>query len=233
MSKHGTASEVRPGLGEFLATGTKALYFASRELGQTDLDRWARNSEGFQQALLSVLQEQPISEPEPAEIKLTAAPRPLQPWGTVTLVSETATEMVFRGKIRRGRTPQQVLDATKRAQYKDATVVATMPLITSTGEEETFEYVFFKPGRQTSDAAVETERTMRELIRDLEVQALINALIPAFADQHPNGDSWQDADGNWCFADFSRVGHERYVSVDRGSSGWSSDFWFGGRKVSK
>ncbi|OGE82017.1 MAG: hypothetical protein A3B10_04050 [Candidatus Doudnabacteria bacterium RIFCSPLOWO2_01_FULL_44_21] len=169
-----------------------------------------------------------------APVQPLQTPEPLASFFSATKVSETATEMVFHVKIKRGnRTPQQLLDLTGRRPYTNPDVVETMPLVVGNGQEEDFEYVFFKPGRQTSDAAVETERTMRELIRDLEVQALINALIPAFADQHPNGDSWQDAEGNWCFASFRRADHERCVHVDRCSVGWSSSVWFGGRKVSK
>ncbi|HEX9503483.1 MAG TPA: hypothetical protein VF974_04155, partial [Patescibacteria group bacterium] len=118
--------------------------------------------------------------------------------------------------------------------YTNSDVVSTMPLIGGDAEEwEGFDFEMFKVGRQISDAQVEKERTKRLLTRDLEVQVLINALHPEFADQHPNGDSWQDADSNWCFAYFCRRGVERCVDVYRDAYVWDDDYWFGGRKVSK
>lgn len=163
-------------------------------------------------------------EPEPKPLPLKVAE-----FFSATKTGETADTVTFRVKIKRGaRTPQQLLDATKRAEYKTDLVVSTMPLITGEGEEE-FDYVFFKPGKQTSDAAVEKERTKRHLTRDLEVHILIQAAFPEFADGRPNGDSWQDADGSWCFANFNRNDAKRYVNVNRNANDWNEHNWFGGR----
>src|SRR5258708_12741851 len=123
---------------------------------------------------------------------------------------------------------------TGRRLYTNSDVVSTMPLIGGDAEEwEGFDFEMFKVGRQISDAQVEKGRTKGLLARDLEGQVLINALHPEFADQHPNGDSWQDADSNWCFASFYRDGDGRYVRVLRSAYVWSGSGWFGGRKVSK
>lgn len=161
----------------------------------------------------------------------TIVPPAPQPWGSVELVSETENSVIFRGTIRRGRTPQQIVADLGRIPSTNSGVVATMPLIAGNGQDEPFVYEMFKPGRQTSDANVEVERRQRGLTRDLEVQALINALLPEFAGQHPNGDSWQDGNKKWCFANFFvRGGVGRHVGVDRGVSVWSDVLWFGGRK---
>lgn len=129
--------------------------------------------------------------------------------------------------VKRGRTGQQVLDATKRKQYTNAASVASMPLIPDGPAKG--EFVWFKPGRRLSDAEVEQERAKRGLVQDLEMQAQYNADHPEFADTHRNGDSWQDADGNWHFADFYDWVDERSVHVFQGDHDWDDDMWFGGR----
>jgi hypothetical protein len=143
--------------------------------------------------------------------------------------------VILHVRIKRGkRTPQQLLDLTGRQPSTNSEVVSTMSLIEREAEDwEEFDFEMFKVGKQISDAQVVKERTKRSSTRDLEVQMLINAAFPEFADQHPNGDSWQDADGNWCFAYFYRSGDGRCVSVDRSSDGWFDNYWFGGRKAAK
>jgi hypothetical protein len=135
--------------------------------------------------------------------------------------------ITIRVKVKRGQTGQQVFASTERAQYVNKKVANGAPLIPE-GEEEV-DFVFFKPGRRMSDAEVETERAKRGLVRDLEAQAAANSGDNLkFADEHPNGDSWKDADGNWCFAYFIRDGDERYVFVHQSVDGWVGGGWFGG-----
>jgi hypothetical protein len=143
------------------------------------------------------------------------------------LLTNTITVTV---KVKRGQTPQQVLDGTGREQYTNDTVVASMPLQDGEGEEEV-EFVFFKVGRSLPDSEVEAERKKRGLVQDLAAQAQYNADNPDFATDHPNGDSWKDGNGKWCYAFFDRWRDGRKVSVVFSDYGWNGLCWFGGRKV--
>ena len=138
-------------------------------------------------------------------------------------------------EVKRGLTPQQVLDNTGRKQYTNSSAVASMPLIPGDdeipeGNEAEGTFVWFKPRRGITDAEVEQERAKLGLVRDLEMQAKYNADHPEFADTHPNGDSWKGADGKWYFARFDRWLDERTVFVYRGGFDWFVDAWFGGRR---
>ena len=143
------------------------------------------------------------------------------------LLTNTITVKV---KVKRGQTPQQVLDGTGREQYTNDTVVKTMPIEGGDGEEEV-EFVFFKVGRSLPDSEVEVERKKRGLVQDLAAQAQYNADNPDFATDHPNGDSWKNSNGKWCFAYFYRWYDEREVNVHFSDDDWHVFFWFGGRKV--
>lgn len=143
------------------------------------------------------------------------------------LLTNTITVTV---KVKRGQTPQQVLDGTGREQYTNKAVVETMPLEAGDGEEEV-EFVFFKVGRSLPDSEVEAERKKRGLVQDLAAQAQYNADNPDFATDHPNGDSWKDANGKWSYAYFDRWLGEREVDVYFSDDDWDGLYWFGGRKV--
>ncbi len=143
------------------------------------------------------------------------------------LLTNTITVKV---KVKRGQTPQQVLDGTGREQYTNKAVVETMPIEGGDGEEEV-EFVFFKVGRSLPDSEVEAERKKRGLVQDLAAQAQYNADNPDFATDHPNGDSWKNSNGKWCYAYFRRWDGGRRVRVDFGVDDWFGGCWFGGRKV--
>lgn len=134
--------------------------------------------------------------------------------------------IVRRVSVNRNLTPQQVLDATKRKQYVNSDVVASM----SKGEGDEVDVYFFKLNRFVSDDDLEKEYALRGLKpADLYSQSAVNEADPVFADKHPNGTHWKDAKGKWCFAAFSRrSGGERYVDVYRGGRGWGDDCWFAG-----
>ena len=139
---------------------------------------------------------------------------------------EAITSMIVRTvTVIRTRTPQEVLDATGRHQYTDATVVAAMPQGTG-GEVQVH---FFKLGRYVSDDELEKEYTLRGLVpSDPYSLAAVNEADPAFADEHSNGTHWKDKDGKWCFAAFCRWPGEHHVHVDRHADGWYAYWWFGG-----
>ena len=155
----------------------------------------------------------------------------------VTAVVEAAVEQAIAeasntivcivSKLDRNRTPQQVLDATGRRQYTDDSVVATMPS-GGKGVEENVTVEFFKLGKYVSDDELAKAYEERGLTPDPYAQAAVNEADSAFADEHPNGTHWKDADGKWCFATFRRRDGERYVSVNRRGHGWDGHWWFGG-----
>ena len=139
---------------------------------------------------------------------------------------EAFSNMIVRHvRVDRSRPPQQVLDATDRRQYTDSSVVKNMPK--GTGEET--DVCFFKLSRSISDADLEKEYALRGLIpADPYSQAQVNIDDPSFADEHPNGTHWQDANGNWCFAAFVRWDDERAVNVRRCDDDWLDRWWFAG-----
>jgi hypothetical protein len=140
---------------------------------------------------------------------------------------ENRTSMIVRKvTVNRDQNPQQMLDATKRAQYTDKSVVNGMPT-GGTGTEEVM-VEFFTLGRYVSDEELEREYAERGLTPDPYAQGQVNADDPVFADDHPNGTHWQNADGKWCFATFDRGVDERCVGVDRRGIDWGDFWWFGG-----
>jgi hypothetical protein len=140
----------------------------------------------------------------------------------VDAISDLISRLV---SVKRNRTPQQALDATKRVQYTTASVVNSMPK----GEGDKVEVVFFKVGHYVSDTDLEKEYELRGLKpADPYSLAAANEADPTFADEHPNGTHWKDADGKWCFAAFRRWVGERSVGVGRRVSDWSDDWWFAG-----
>lgn len=123
------------------------------------------------------------------------------------------------------RTPQQALEATRHTQYVDKGVVAAMPR--GRDEEELF---FFNLGHDTSDDDLEKQFDLRGLKPASPYSvAKVNEDDPAFADTHPNGTHWKDAQGRWCFATFFREVGERGVGVHRrGDYDWDDSWWFAG-----
>ena len=124
----------------------------------------------------------------------------------------------------RTRTPEEAINATGRAQYVGKKGVANMP----TEGPEKGEMTFFKLGRGISDAALAKEYEARGLEPDPYAQAAVNEADPAFADEHPNGTHWKQADGGYNFLMFYRWNDERVVGCDRRGGDWLDDWWFGG-----
>ncbi len=130
-------------------------------------------------------------------------------------------------RVDRTRNPQQVLDATGRIQYTDKIVVATMPS-GGQGVQENVTVEFFNLGKNVSDDELAKAYEERGLVPDPYAQAAVNEADPAFADEHPNGTHWKDADGKWCYAAFDRSVSERFVFVHRSGSDWAVVWCFGG-----
>ena len=154
---------------------------------------------------------------------------------TSTPSTETKTEVTEKrivvavtvNRVDRTRTPQQVLDATKRRQYTNSDVVATMPS-GGTGISENVTIEFFKLGKYASDDEVAKALEERGLVPDPYAQAAVNEAYPSLADEYPNGTHWKDKDGNWCCAAFYRDGGGRIVYVSRNDDDWDDIWWFGG-----
>lgn len=132
--------------------------------------------------------------------------------------------IVRRVKVDRKLTPQRLLDATGRKQYTDRSAVKSMPR----GKGEETDVYFFKLGRYVFASELDKEYVFRGLASaDPYSQSRVNTDDPSFADTHPNGTSWKDANGRWCSAVFDRWGGERSVRVRRGD-GWDVYWWFAG-----
>ncbi len=147
-------------------------------------------------------------------------------------VEAVSSMIVRRVRVDRTRSPEQVLDATGRAQYTDSQVVKSMPR--GTGEETDIR--FFKPEPEEydhdgwmSDEAFEAALARRNFIAaDPESLAKVNEDDPAFADTHPNCTHWKGADGKWHFATFHRWLDKRYVDVYRHDHAWHGPWWLAG-----
>ncbi len=127
--------------------------------------------------------------------------------------------------VSRTRTPMEAIDATGRNKYLTNDAIKTMPR----GEGDEAYVIFFKLGREVSDADLDKEYELRDLKpADPYTLAAVNEADPAFADEHPNGTHWQDVHGNWCYAAFGRWRDERHVGVYRIDDGWGDHWWFAG-----
>lgn len=135
-----------------------------------------------------------------------------------------------RVMVNRMRTPQAALDATRRLQYTNQSVVDAMPR----GEGDEAEVIFFKLDASRykngiiSPAEVAKQYEIRGFKPDPYATAAVNEADPEFATEHPNAVQWQDADGDWCFATFSWWLGVRRVHVHRLRSVWFAYWEFSG-----
>lgn len=123
---------------------------------------------------------------------------------------------------------QALLDKTKRTQYVDKDVVASVEPC------EPQEIEFFTLGKYISDNELEVEVSKLgfELAHPYAL-ALYAKEHPEFADEKSTGTHWQNAKGNWCFATFFRWIDERRVDVYRGDGDdWNDRWWFAGVRKS-
>lgn len=143
--------------------------------------------------------------------------------------AEAESKTVTRSApINRTRTPMEALKATGRVPYVNEAVAIAMPLCSG----DHVEMMFVNLGRAVACNKLdsELEKMGYELIVDPVGLAGINEDDLAFADTHPNGTQWKDADGNYCCAVFNRWRGERFVNVDRHVDGWDDDWWFSVRR---
>ncbi|HSX24645.1 MAG TPA: hypothetical protein VLG69_01630 [Candidatus Andersenbacteria bacterium] len=138
-------------------------------------------------------------------------------------------------KVDRSRTPQQAIKATGRVLYLNDSVVETMPK--EEGEEADVCFFEPEPSEYTrpgfiNDDDLQKALERRGLVHDPIAVAAANEEDPAFADKHPNGTQWKDANGKWCYATFRRWRDERRVDVFRGGNGWGDGWLFAGVRKS-
>ena len=146
----------------------------------------------------------------------------------INRVMERKSKPIIRKvRVNRKRTAQETLDATRRVQYVNAEVLATMPV--GSGPEEV-ELHYFNLGRFATDKERDCEYKRRGLEPDPQAQADDNAADPSFADKYPNASGW----GNHCYIAFDCwIGVSRNVNCNRDDGGWNGEWWFAGvRKVS-
>lgn len=144
---------------------------------------------------------------------------------------EAVSGMITRHvkNVNRNRTPQQMLDALARRQYTNREVVNTMPR----GEGDEDDVFFFQVGRDISDDELEAEFESRNFVPvDPYKLAAVNEDDPSFADEHPNGTHWKDANGCWCYLACRRGDGERRVFVRRNDYVWLAYWWFAGVRKS-
>ena len=140
-------------------------------------------------------------------------------------VEAVSNMIVRRVSVNRNRPPRPALEATGRNLYLDDAVVQAMPQ----GDGKETEEFFFHLGRYVSDAELDQEYYLRGLKpADPYSQAAVNEADSAFADEHPNGTHWRDAEGRWCFCAFYRWDGRRRVHVSRGDYDWRDRWWFAG-----
>ncbi|MHB1163003.1 MAG: hypothetical protein ACYCZZ_00515 [Minisyncoccota bacterium] len=141
------------------------------------------------------------------------------------LVSTPKNMVIRRATVNRNRTPQKMLDATRRVKYLDNDVVAAMPR----GEGESVRIFFFLVGRSISDDELEKEYRLRNLIPvDPYSLAAINENDRSFATKYQNATHWKDRYGRWCRIVFRRWDGEQRVSVGHLTGKYSELAWFAG-----
>ena len=139
-------------------------------------------------------------------------------------VERRANMIVRHVRVNRTHSAREAINATGRKKYLDNNVVDSMPR----GEGDEADVYFFKESRTISNDDLAKKYESLGFKPDPYAQAAVNEADPAFADDHPNGSQWKDADGNWCFAAFYRWNDERHVNVNRHDYDWGDGWWFAG-----
>lgn len=140
------------------------------------------------------------------------------------LVEAESKTVTRSAPVNRTRTQMEALKATGRVQYVNEAVAIAIP--TCIGDH--VEMLFVNLGRTVACNKLdsELEKMGFELIVDPVGLAAINEDDPAFADTHPNGTQWKDADGNYCCAVFRCWDAERRVRVRQDDLAWLARWWF-------
>ena len=126
--------------------------------------------------------------------------------------------------------PEDAIHATKRAEYLDNEVVATMP---RNGQGKKRVKVCFFPFHSYKIVnGVDTVPAKLGLKPDPYAVAQVNKDDPGFGDDHPNGTHWVDEEGRHCYAYFYHWDGKRRVRCGRLALDWNDNWWIGGVPVS-
>ncbi len=140
-------------------------------------------------------------------------------------------EMIFRSvPINRKRTPQQAIDATRKKQCVDASVLLSVPK----GEGDYITVIFFRVGRFMSGAKALDRIYKSQDLAPADPYALfaVNEADDQFAVKYPNLTHWKEDYGNWNMAAFSEwedgmKSNGVYVGRDPGD--YLSVWWYAAR----
>jgi hypothetical protein len=139
--------------------------------------------------------------------------------------AKTELNLITRtAPVNRTRTPKEAMVAMGCVPYLNETVLASLPL----GTGDTVTMSFYRFGRYIASDKLDKELAKVGLELDVDPigQAAINEADKGFAETHPNGTQWKNADGKTCYAIFIRWDGERRVNVGQGDGGWGDFWWF-------
>lgn len=142
---------------------------------------------------------------------------------------EARTGMIVRiVKVYRTRSNREALNATRRHQYLNLSVVDNAPQ----AKDKEAEVVLFKLAPHITSCScsdLDKEYNLRGLSpADLQTICALNEQDPSFADEYPNCTQWKNKEGNDCYASFRCVDGKRGAGIDENTFGWSDDWWFVG-----
>jgi hypothetical protein len=129
--------------------------------------------------------------------------------------------------VNRKRSAKEALDATGRKQYVLDKILETVSNA-GTDEEEEVQICFWKISHYVTMEELEEEYQIRgQRQADFFEISAVNEAYPSFGDEKPNGTSWKDAKGNWCFAGFRCDDVVRqFVCVDECLAGGLGEDWY-------
>jgi hypothetical protein len=136
---------------------------------------------------------------------------------------DAVSEFIYRTvHVDRTLSPEAAVAATRRIQYVNTNVVASMPA--GVGDTVNIIWVPFKKGASNKEV-VKKLAEYEMILADPFALLAHNALEPDFAVKQPNLTLWQDADGNWCHATCHDSIAKRIVQVNRDYDDWKEDWW--------
>ena len=126
--------------------------------------------------------------------------------------------------VNRTRTQMEAFKATGRVPHVSVDVAVAMPLCVGDHVEIDFINLGYSVACDKLDE--ELDKLGVELIVDPQGLAAINEADKVFADTHPNGTQWKDANDNYCCAFFRRWGSGHDVVVCQDDGDWNDHWWF-------